>query len=192
MTTPLLEGLDGVEKMSKSMGNYVGVSEPPDEMFGKLMSMSDGLMWRYYLLLTDLSAAAIEQLQRDVEAGRVHPKDAKVDLAARIVRDFHGDAAARSAADGFEARFARGELDANSLSDVDVAVAGAAISLPKLVASAGLAVSTSEAARKIAQGGVKVDREKVIDPKVRIDAARGSLILEVGRRAVRVVLVTRP
>jgi tyrosyl-tRNA synthetase len=192
MTTPLLEGLDGVEKMSKSMGNYVGVSEPPDEMFGKLMSMSDGLMWRYYLLLTDLSAAAIEQLQRDVEAGRVHPKDAKVDLAARIVGDFHGDAAARSAADTFEARFARGELDASSLSDVDVAVAGAAISLPKLVASAGLAVSTSEAARKIAQGAVKVDREKVTDPKVRIDAARGSLILEVGRRAVRVVLVTRP
>jgi tyrosyl-tRNA synthetase len=191
MTTPLLEGLDGVEKMSKSMGNYVGVSEAPDEMFGKLMSMSDGLMWRYYLLLTDLSAAAIEQLQRDVEAGRVHPKDAKVGLARRIVTDFHGDAPARSAAAAFEARFARGELDASSLSDIDVAVDGTGIGLPKLVASAGLAVSTSDAARKIAQGGVKVDREKVTDPKVRIEAARGSLILEVGRRAVRVVLVTR-
>jgi tyrosyl-tRNA synthetase len=191
MTTPLLEGLDGVEKMSKSMGNYVGITEPPDEMFGKLMSVSDTLMWRYYLLLTDLSAAAIEQLQRDVEAGRLHPRDAKVALARRIVSDFHGQAASAAAAEAFDARFARGELDTGSLADVDVPVEGEAISLPKLVASAGLAVSTSEAARKVSQGGVKVDRERVTDPKARIEVSRGSLILEVGRRAVRVNLVGR-
>ncbi len=191
MTTPLLEGLDGAEKMSKSLGNYVGIAEPAEEMFGKLMSVSDALMWRYYLLLTDLSAPAIDALKLDVDAGRTHPKDAKVGLARRIVGDFHGESAARAAADAFDARFARGELDTEALPDVEVAVQGDAIGLPKLVASAGLAVSTSEASRKVAQGGVKIDREKVTDPKARIDVGRGSLILEVGRRAVRVTLVSQ-
>ncbi len=189
MTTPLLEGLDGVDKMSKSLGNYVGITEPADEMFGKLMSVSDELMWRYYLLLTDLSEAEIGKLTRDVAAGRSHPKQAKVDLARRIVSDFHGPTAAGSAAEAFEAKFARGELDAGSLAEVAVEVGPDGIGLPKLVASAGLAVSTSEASRKVSQGGVKVDREKVTDPKMRVDASRGSLVLEVGRRAVRVKLV---
>jgi len=189
MTTPLLEGLDGVEKMSKSLGNYVGVTEPADEMFGKLMSASDELMWRYYLLLTDLSEAGIERLKGDVEAGRAHPKDVKVGLARRIVADFHGAAAAASAAEAFEAKFARGELDAGSLPEVRVDVGRDGIGLAKLVASAGLAVSTSEASRKVTQGGVKVDREKATDPKARFGASRGTLVLEVGRRAVRVVLV---
>jgi len=191
MTTPLLEGLDGVEKMSKSLGNYVGITEAPDEMFGKLMSVSDELMWRYYLLLTDLSEADIDRLKRDVEAGRRHPKDAKVGLAKRIVTDFHGTAAADVAATAFEAKFARGELDADSLEEVRIEVDDAGIGLAKLVASAGLAVSTSEASRKVAQGGVKIDREKVIDPKARLGADRGALILEVGRRAVRVVIVAK-
>jgi len=191
MTTPLLEGLDGVEKMSKSLGNYVGITEAPGEMFGKLMSVSDELMWRYYLLLTDLSEADIDRLKRDVEAGRRHPKDAKVGLAKRIVTDFHGTAAADAAAIAFEAKFARGELDADSLEEVRIEVDDAGIGLAKLVASAGLAVSTSEASRKVAQGGVKIDREKVIDPKARLGADRGALILEVGRRAVRVVIVAK-
>lgn len=191
MTTPLLEGLDGVEKMSKSLGNYVGITEPADEMFGKLMSVSDELMWRYYLLLTDLSETAIGKLKRDVAAGRSHPKQAKVDLARRIVSDFHGPADAGAAAEAFEAKFARGELDAGSLAEVAVEVGPDGIGLPKLVASAGLAVSTSEASRKVSQGGVKVDRQKVTDAKMRVDARRGSLILEVGRRAVRVRLVAR-
>ncbi|MGE5833340.1 MAG: tyrosine--tRNA ligase [Acidobacteriota bacterium] len=187
MTTPLLEGLDGVEKMSKSLGNYVGVTESADEMFGKLMSISDELMWRYYLLLTDVSTAEVESLRRQVAAGSLHPKQAKVDLAKRIVADFHSSADADRAAAAFEARFARGEISADSLPEVRVP-AGGGIALAKLVVEAGLATSSSEATRKIQQGGVKIDRERVTDIKTRIDASRGSLILEVGRKAVRVIL----
>jgi tyrosyl-tRNA synthetase len=187
MTTPLLEGLDGVEKMSKSLGNYVGVTERADEMFGKLMSVSDTLMWRYYLLLTDVPESGIEAMQQQVAAGTLHPKQAKLDLARRIVEDFHGAAAAEQAAAAFEARFSRGELAVESLPGVTVRLAGS-IALPKLIVEAGLATSTSDAARKIQQGGVKLDREKVTDVTHRVDASRGMVILEVGRRAVRVDL----
>jgi tyrosyl-tRNA synthetase len=187
MTTPLLEGLDGVEKMSKSLGNYVGVTEPAAEMFGKLMSISDDLMWRYYVLLTGLSAAEVDGLKRSVADGTLHPKHAKQDLASRIVKDFHSQAEASAAASAFEARFARGELG-DDLAEVTVSVGDGSIGLPKLVAEAGLATSTSEASRKIQQGGVKVDRQKVTDVRARIDAARGTVVLEVGRRAVRVRL----
>jgi tyrosyl-tRNA synthetase len=187
MTTPLLEGLDGVEKMSKSLGNYVGVTEPAGEMFGKLMSISDELMWRYYLLLTDASAAEVDSLRRQVADGSLHPKRAKVDLAKRIVADFHSAGDADRAAEAFEAKFTRGELAADSLPEVRVE-AGASVALSKLVVEAGLASSASEATRKIQQGGVRVDREKVTDIKTRIDPARGSIILEVGRKAVKVLL----
>ncbi len=187
MTTPLLEGLDGVEKMSKSLGNYVGVAEPASEMFGKLMSISDDLMWRYYLLLTDVSASEVDALRAQVSSGALHPKQAKVDLAKRIVADFHSSAEGDQAADAFEAKFSRGELSANSLPEVRVPVDGQ-IGLAKLVAEAGLATSTSEATRKIQQGGVKVDREKVTDIKTRLDPSRGSVVLEVGRKAVKVIL----
>jgi tyrosyl-tRNA synthetase len=185
MTTPLLEGLDGIEKMSKSLGNYVGVTESADEMFGKLMSISDELMWRYYLLLTDASTGEVDSLRRQVAGGSLHPKRAKVDLARRIVADFHSPGDADRAAEAFEAKFTRGELAADSLPEVRVK-AGAPVTLSKLVLEAGLASSASEATRKIQQGGVKVDREKVTDIKTRIDPARGSIILEVGRKAVRV------
>jgi tyrosyl-tRNA synthetase len=187
MTTPLLEGLDGVEKMSKSLGNYVGVTESADEMFGKLMSISDELMWRYYLLLTDISTAEVESLRQQVAAGSRHPKQAKVDLARRIVADFHSSADADRAAAAFEARFTRGEISADSLPEVRVQ-AGGGIALAKLIVEAGLATSSSEATRKIQQGGVKIDRERATDIKTRIDASRGALILEVGRKAVRVIL----
>jgi tyrosyl-tRNA synthetase len=187
MTTPLLEGLDGVEKMSKSLGNYVGVTESADEMFGKIMSISDELMWRYYLLLTDASTSEVDAMRRRTAEGTLHPKQAKVDLAKRIVADFHSKGEAEKAAEAFEAKFVRGELAADSLPEVTVKVNGA-IGLSKLVAEAGLATSTSEATRKIQQGGVKVDREKVTDIKTRIDASRGSVILEVGRKAVKVIL----
>jgi tyrosyl-tRNA synthetase len=187
MTTPLLEGLDGVEKMSKSLGNYVGVTETPDEMFGKLMSISDELMWRYYLLLTDESAEAIERLRADVRSGARHPKQAKIDLATRIVADFHSTAAAQDAAAHFEARFARGEIAAETLPEVTLAIPAAGVGLAKLVADAGLASSSSEASRKIQQGGVRVDRERVTDARARVEAARLPIVLEVGRRAVRVV-----
>jgi tyrosyl-tRNA synthetase len=187
MTTPLLEGLDGVEKMSKSLGNYVGVTEPAGEMFGKLMSISDELMWRYYVLLTDVSTADVESMRAKVAEGARHPKHAKIDLAKRIVSDFHSADEAEQAAEAFEAKFSRGELAADSLPEIAVTVPSA-ISLARLVVEAGLAASTSEATRKIQQGGVKVDREKVTDIKTRIDASRGSMILEVGRKAVKVIL----
>jgi tyrosyl-tRNA synthetase len=186
MTTPLLEGLDGVEKMSKSLGNYVGVTEPPDEMFGKLMSISDELMWRYYLLLTDLPAAEIDRKKHAVREGALHPKQAKVDLATRIVSDFHSLEASEKAAAAFEARFARGELDATDLPVVSVDLSEPTISVAKVVVAAGLAASTSEASRKIQQGGVRVDQEKVADIKQRLDASRREILLQVGRRAVRV------
>ena len=190
MTTPLLEGLDGVEKMSKSLENYIGVTDDAPEMFGKLMSISDDLMWRYYLLLTDASETEIAALRDRVGAGALHPKQAKADLAARIVTDFHSLEAARAAAEAFEARFSRGELDAGSLPDVRVAAPGGSIGLSKLVAQAGLAASANIASQVIVQGGVKIDREKVTDIKTRIEASRGSFVLEVGRRAVRVTLTS--
>ena len=187
MTTPLLEGLDGVEKMSKSLGNYVGVTETPDEMFGKLMSISDELMWRYYVLLTDLTEAEIDAQRRGVGDGSRHPKTVKMDLARRVVTDFHGAAAAEAAASAFDARFSRGEIDASQIPEVRVPSSGGAVSLAKLVALAGLATSTSEATRKVQQGGVKIDQAKVSDPRAPIEAGR-TLLLEVGRRAVRVVI----
>jgi tyrosyl-tRNA synthetase len=186
MTTPLLEGLDGVEKMSKSLNNYVGMTEGAGEMFGKLMSISDPLMWRYYLLLTDVSREAIDGLKQKVTDGRLHPKQAKIDLAKLIVGDLHSAQAATRAADAFEARFARGEVAVDELPAIDVRVPEDSIALSKLVVEAGLATSTSEAARKVQQGGVNVDGERATDGRARIPASRGSVILEVGRRMVRV------
>jgi tyrosyl-tRNA synthetase len=188
MTTPLLEGLDGVEKMSKSLNNYVGMTDSATEMFGKLMSITDELMWRYYLLLTDRSRDEIEALQRDVADGRRHPKQAKVDLATDIVTGFHSAGDAAKAAEAFEARFSRGELSVESLPTVEVSVPEGTIALSRLLVEAGLAASASEAARKVQQGGVRVDRERATDARARIAASRGAIILEVGRRSVRVSL----
>jgi tyrosyl-tRNA synthetase len=187
MTTPLLEGLDGVEKMSKSLGNYVGVTESPDEMFGKLMSISDELMWRYYLLLTDLGPDEIEAIRRRVGDGAAHPKQVKADLAMRVVGDFHSADAARAAAAAFEARFSRGEIDAGQVAEIHVVASDGEMSLSKLVALAGLASSSSEAARKIQQGGVRIDRARATDPRRRL-AAGQTVLLEVGRRVLRVVI----
>jgi tyrosyl-tRNA synthetase len=188
MTTPLLEGLDGVEKMSKSLNNYVGVTEPPDEMFGKLMSISDQLMWRYYELLTDKPPAELARWKADVAAGTLHPKAAKVELASTIVSDFHGPAAARESAEAFEARFSRGEIDPASLPRRSVSVTGESVGLARLIVDVGLATSASEAARKIQQGGVRIDRQRVTDSRLRIPALRSTLLLEVGRQAVMVDL----
>lgn len=188
MTTPLLEGLDGVEKMSKSLGNYVGVTEPPDEMFGKLMSISDELMWRYYLLLTDLPAADIDRRRLSVADGTLHPKRAKVELATRIVSDFHSADSARNAAETFEARFSRGELDTDDLPVVLVELTEPTISIAKVVVAAGLASSASDATRKIQQGGVRLDQTKISDIRQRLDESRPEVLLQVGRRAVRVQL----
>ena len=189
MTTPLLEGLDGVEKMSKSLGNYIGVTDAPGEMFGKVLSVSDDLMWRYYLLLTDDSEASVNATRQQVSDGVLHPKAAKMALAKRIVSDFHGAAAAAAAQEAFEARFTRGELDSASLPQVDVVVPlGESVPLSRVMVDAGLASSNSDATRKIQQGGVKLDREKVTAVTMRIDVGRPELLLEVGRKAVRLLI----
>jgi tyrosyl-tRNA synthetase len=159
MTTPLLEGLDGVEKMSKSLGNYVGVTEGPAEMFGKLMSISDELMWRYYALLTDLTSENVLQIRGRVGAGDLHPKQAKVDLAKRIVADFHGLEAADGAAEEFDRRFSKRELPSDA-PIVELDESEWAAPLDKRLVRCGLAVSMSEARRKIQQGGVRINGEK--------------------------------
>jgi len=184
MTTPLLEGLDGVEKMSKSLGNYVGVTDAPAEMFGKLMSISDDLMWKYYALLTDLTAADVLQLRNRVAAGEVHPKQAKIDLARRIVADFHSPLDAGHVADDFDRRFGKRGLP----TDVPVLALTEEqwnASLEKRLVTAGLAESTSDARRKITQGGVRIDGEKVA-PGAPVPAA--DYLLQVGKlSAVRLV-----
>jgi tyrosyl-tRNA synthetase len=159
MTTPLLEGLDGVEKMSKSLGNYVGVTDTPGDMFGKLMSISDDLMWRYYSLLTDFSASEIEQLRADVASGTLHPKQAKMNLATRIVEDFHDRPAAVAAATEFDSRFSK-KAAPTDVRIVELSVEEWASSLEKRLVRAGLAESMSDARRKIAQGGVRINGEK--------------------------------
>jgi len=188
LTLPLLEGLDGVEKMSKSLGNYVGITEPADEMFGKIMSISDELMWRYYELLTDRSASQLAELRQQAAAGDAHPRQIKSDLARRIVADFHGPAAAEAASAAFDAKFTRRELDVESIPRVVLTIAGDSVALAKVVLDAGLAGSPSEASRKIQQGGVKVDRQRVADPRVRLPKSEQPVVIEVGRRAVLVKL----
>jgi tyrosyl-tRNA synthetase len=183
LTMPLLEGLDGVEKMSKSKGNYVGITDPPDDMFGKLMSISDHLMWRYYELLSASSLEEIATLRAGCAAGR-NPRDVKVQLAGEMVTRFHGAAAAERARERFEARFSRGALP-DDLPQVHVA--GAPLPIAALLKQAGLVPSTSEAVRSIEQGGVRIDGERVVDRQARI--AAGSYVVQVGkRRAARVVL----
>src|SRR5688572_4399608 len=159
MTTPLLEGLDGVEKMSKSLGNYVGVTDAPGQMFGKLMSISDELMWKYYTLLTDLSSTDVAQLRDRVSAGDLHPKQAKVELAKRIVSDFHGADDAERAAEEFERRFAKRELPAD-VRVVELSNDDWNAPLDKRLLKAGLAESSSDARRKVMQGGVRINGQK--------------------------------
>lgn len=159
MTTPLLEGLDGVEKMSKSLGNYVGVTEPPDEMFGKVMSISDELMWRYYLLLTDLSEADITALRARVASGGEHPKQTKSALARRIVADFHGPDEAGKAAERFEKR-ARGEATGTE-PVLEWTLAAESKPMRQVLVELKLATSGSDADRKLDQGAVTIDGERV-------------------------------
>jgi tyrosyl-tRNA synthetase len=146
--------------MSKSLGNYVGVTEPPSDMFGKLMSISDELMWKYYTLLTDLSPADVADLTTRASRGALHPKQAKVDLAKRIVTDFHSAADAQRAAEEFERRFSRRELPIDARV-VELTADEWTAPLDKRLVRCGLAESSSDARRKITQGGVRIDGEKV-------------------------------
>ncbi|MDQ3169147.1 MAG: tyrosine--tRNA ligase [Acidobacteriota bacterium] len=189
LTTPLLEGLDGIEKMSKSMNNYVGVADAPGEMFGKLMSISDDLMWKYYLLLTDAAEPQIDAMKAAVASGALHPKAAKQNLAERIVADFHSVEAAARAREEFDRRFRKGEIDAASIEEVHAGVPEGGAPIAKLMADCGLAASASDASRKIQQGGVRVDGEKVTDARMRVAPGAEPFVLQVGRRAVRIVPV---
>ena len=184
MTTPLLEGLDGVEKMSKSLGNYVGITESPAGMFGKLMSVSDELMWKYFALLTDAGPADIDNMRSRVSSGELHPKAAKVDLATRIVGDFHSHAEAVRAADEFERRFARRELPVDARV-VELPAEEWDLSLEKRLVRCGLAESVSDARRKITQGGVRINGEKA---QLGQAAPEAEYLLQAGKLgAVRVV-----
>jgi len=179
LTMPLLEGLDGVEKMSKSKGNYIGITEPPNDMFGKLMSISDDLMWRYYELLSFRSAEEITALKRECEAGR-NPRDAKVALAEEIVARFHSKAAAERALGDFESRFRDGAMP-ESMPEVTLHTAGAGLAVPQLAKQAGLVESTSEAMRLIAQRGLRIDGEIVADKGLIVPAGR-TIVLQAGKR----------
>jgi tyrosyl-tRNA synthetase len=172
---PLLEGLDGVNKMSKSLGNYVGIAEPPKEIFGKLMSVSDELMWRYYDLLSFRGNAEIARLKQEVAGGR-NPRDVKVLLAQEIVARFHSQKDAEEALADFEARFQRGAMP-DEMPEVSVPAGPVA----QVLKAAGLVASTSEAQRMIEGGGVRADGEKVSD-KGLVLAAGGTIVLQVGKR----------
>jgi tyrosyl-tRNA synthetase len=188
MTTPLLEGLDGVEKMSKTLGNYVGVTDAPDEMFGKLMSISDALMWRYYELLTDLGAGEIAGLKGRVESGSLHPKQAKVDLARRVVTEFHDVDVADKAAEEFERVHARRETPSELRAYVVAFGGDADRALTRVLVDVGLAASTSEAGRKIQQGGVWVSGARITDVRHRIAPTDLPALLQVSRNAVKLVV----
>ena len=176
---PLLEGLDGVNKMSKSLGNYVGINEPPREIFGKLMSISDVLMWRYYDLLSFCGNAEIVRLKQEVADGR-NPRDVKVRFAQEIVARFHGQGAAVDALADFEARFRQGALP-DDISDVGIVVDGRSISLVQVLKQAGLTASTSEAMRMIEQGGVKIDGVKIEDKGLLLEQ-KTPFVVQVGKR----------
>jgi tyrosyl-tRNA synthetase len=182
---PLLEGLDGVNKMSKSLGNYVGINESAEQIFGKLMSVSDELMWRYIELLSFEPLATIRKWKAEVAQGR-NPRDVKVAFAQEIVARFHSKAAADKALADFEARFKQGEIPEN-IPEVPLSSTGEPILFYQVLKQAGLTASTSEALRMIEQGGVKLDGEKVSDKALKLE--KGTFVIQVGKRKfARVIL----
>ena len=185
MTTPLLVGLDGVEKMSKTAGNYVGITQSPPEMFGKLMSISDDRMWTYYELLTDLSTTEIDGLRSRAATGQVHPMQAKVNLAKRIITDFWSSSDADAAADEFERRFTKKELPTD-LEERHVQVGADGERLTHLLVNIGFADSNSAAGRLIKQGGVRIEGKKETNFWWQFNADTAPFILETGKKVVRV------
>ena len=180
LTMPLLEGLDGVQKMSKSLGNYIGINEPANDQFGKVMSISDNLMYRYYELLTDTPLDEIQKLKKDVAAGASHPMDAKADLAVRIISDYHGAAAAEAAREEFNRVFRKKEIP-EDIETKEVSLAAGPLRLVKLLASLGLAPSNTEAQRLIESGAVHVNDQRFSDPKFEISQP-GEYLIKVGKR----------
>ena len=183
LTMPLLVGLDGVEKMSKSKGNYIGISEAPGEMFGKIMSISDDLMWTYFTLLSFKPMGDIQKLKDEVSAGK-NPRDCKVALAQEIVARFHSQEAAEQALSDFNHRAKGGIPD-----DIpEVALTGAPLGIGQLLKQAGLVPSTAEAMRNVEQGGVKIDGVSVTDKALKVEA--GQFVLQVGKRRFAKVTLT--
>lgn len=181
VTLPLLEGLDGVQKMSKSLGNYIGILEPAREIFGKAMSVPDALMWRYYELLSARSLGEIQALRQQVAGGELHPMEAKKGLAAELVERFHGAGSGATARQEFEAVFAKKELP-DEIPEVTLAAGeGGGLGLATAMRQAGLAASSSEALRLIRQGGVSVDRGRVEDERLTL-AAGGRYLVQAGKR----------
>ncbi len=197
LVVPILEGLDGVQKMSKSLNNAIGIHEPPGEMYGKLMSISDDLMWKYWTLLTDLRQSEIAQMQADVVSGALHPMQAKKNLAHSITRDFHSQAEADFAAENWAKQFQqRGvsedvpvvkvALNEDGLRGIIDLQEGSILRTAKLLQLAGLAASTGEATRKLAENAVSINGKKYTDKLIDEDALGSSPILRLGKKAVRV------
>jgi len=196
LTMPLLEGTDGVQKMSKSYGNYIGINEPPQEIYGKVMSISDDLMWRYYELLTDVKVPEIEQMKAEVAAGQQHPMQLKKALARRIVQDFHGEQAAKAADENWAKQFQKDEVPENienqtiAIKDVSAESDGQtkpSLRVDKLILLAGLAESSTDAQRKRKQKAVKID-DRVIEEHAFNPDSR-EFVLKVGRKIKRITLV---
>ena len=187
MTMPLLEGLDGVQKMSKSLGNYVGITDAPGEMFGKIMSVSDDLMWRYFELLSFRPIADIAALKRAVDAGS-NPRDAKFELGQEIVARVHDSAAAESAKQEFIARFQQGAMP-DEISEITLECEGGSLGIAHLLKAAGLVSSTSDAFRMIKQGAVRIDAERVTDRALEIKAGT-TAVFQVGKRRFARVSLT--
>ncbi len=186
LTTPLLEGLDGVQKMSKTLDNYVGITDPPDEMFGKLMSVSDDLMWRYFELLSFRPLADIENLEHEVVDGK-NPRDCKFDLALEIVDRFHGAGAGEKARAAFIDRYQRGDIPEN-LELATVTSAEPTLGVAYVLVQAGLSASTSEAIRKISEGAVRIDEQKVTDRNLMIPVGTIAVV-QIGKRRIKKVEV---
>jgi tyrosyl-tRNA synthetase len=191
LMTPILEGLGGGEKMSKSLGNAVGINEPPAEMYGKLMSISDELMWKYWVFLTDLKQSEIDSMRAEVETGRLHPMETKKKLARTITADFHGEAAAAHADENW-ARMFQQKGDSEDLEEADIAFADVTASgeagalqirIPKLLVALGLAASGAEANRKLSEKAVKVNGETAGTPVMALDSLPARLTVRLGKRA---------
>lgn len=176
---PLLEGLDGVQKMSKSLGNYIGITDSPSDMFGKIMSISDDLMWRYFQLLSFKPLAEIEQYKVDTENGK-NPRDIKIELAKELIARFHNDDAAQAAHQEFINRFQKGAMP-DDMPEIDIATTDGVIAIANLLKDAGLVTSTSDANRMIKQGAAKLEGEKLVDNKQQFEAGFVG-IFQVGKR----------
>jgi len=188
LMTPIIEGLDGVQKMSKSLNNAIGIHEPPQEMYGKLMSISDELMWRYWTLLTDLRQSEIDAMQADVVAGKLHPMEAKKCLARTIVAGFHSEEAARAADENWAKQVQQKNDDVEGLEEVRIAAADLGrdmdgrVRLSKLLTTVGLAASATEADRKVKEGAVRIDGEVFKQSHIALNGST-RLTLRVGKRA---------